>query len=72
MPVTATEWVLVRNGKVASLNPSKTNPLRAEDGVTCEVVSYNGDRRPLRVGDKLGESVEAPGEYVRVGDGEHL
>lgn len=58
---TATEVVSVRDGLIWSLTPN------APDS-TNEVVSYNGDKRPLKVGDRVEEDPAAPGDMMRTGD----
>jgi hypothetical protein len=59
---TATEVVSVRQGRITSMSPNAA-------GSTNEVVSYNGDKRPLKVGDKVEPDPAAPGDYQRLGDG---
>ncbi len=63
MPLTASVVVTVRNGRITSLPECLDRQLG-----TVEVVSYDGDRKPLALGDRIKPDENAPGDHVRVGD----
>ncbi len=64
--ITATQIAIARAGRITVPDAATTN-LRREGEVVC-AVSYNGDLKPLKVGDRIEIDMNAPGDFIRVGD----